>query len=199
MCSFTCSTGVGIDYNGTKYMLTAAHCFDPGSTLNNLQNWNDIGSNTYMGKVHSDDTSDKGDDIGLTTITPSGDIWTGPIGHAVSKPIYGWGTNPDGFDVYNEGAASGQLEAQVINNGYGCLYDLEGPPNEGTRTACNLTWAYGINVGYGAANQKGDSGGPVIRYTSNGHLLVTGIVSAAPTNSKTTCRYNTATTCYRGL
>jgi hypothetical protein len=197
--TFTCSTGVGIDYNGTKYMLTAAHCFDPGWKVYNQQWWNGEGSGTYMGEVHSDDTSARGDDIGLTTITPSGNIWTGPIGHAVSKPIYGWGTNPDGFDVYNEGAASGQLEAQVINNGYGCLFDMEGPPGEAKRAECNLTWAYGINVGYGAANQSGDSGGPVVRYSDN-HLLVTGIVNAASTDSKTTCRYNAGSgACYRGL
>jgi hypothetical protein len=53
-------------------------------------------------------------------------------------------------------------------------------------------------TGDAIANQGGDSGGPVTRNAS-GNTYAVGTVSAAQTNTTTTCTYYAATTCYTTL
>jgi len=113
-------------------------------------------------------------------------IWTGVIGDPVPKVVAGYTTNPDGDTVYDEGAYSGEVPATVQNNYYGCITEDTG------RIACNIVEA----TSSGIAVQRGDSGGPIVRYI-NGSLYVTGIVAAG--QDQIACQYNTqyAQTCFQ--
>lgn len=178
-----CTSGVGITYQGVQYMITAAHCYEPGWQIYN--EFVDVSRpNNYMGTETSRDVSYGGDDTALVRMPVSGNIWTGIIGQPVSTPVAGDATNTNGFTVYNEGAYSGEVAATVQNNYDGCI-SLSGYTGlSGSRKECNLVQA----TSSGIASQEGDSGGPVIRYIG-GRLMVTGIVSAGG-GPAITCEYN---------
>jgi hypothetical protein len=179
---YGCTSGAGITYKGVQYMITAAHCYEPGWSVYNEF----VGvsrPNNYMGTETSRDVSNGGDDTALVRMSVEGHIWTGIIGHPAAKAVAGDATNPDGDTVYNEGAYSGEVAATVVNNYFGCL-TLGGYTGlSHRRKECNLVEA----TSSGIANQDGDSGGPVIRYIG-GKLMVTGIVSAE--GPKIACQYN---------
>jgi hypothetical protein len=179
-----CTSGAGVTYQGVQYMITAAHCYEPGWSV-----YNEFAGvsrpNNFMGTETSRDVRNGGDDTALVRMSVEGHIWTGIIGAPAPKAVTGDATNPDGDTVYNEGAYSGEVAVTVVNNYYGCL-TLSGYTGlSGSRTECNLVEA----TSSGIANQEGDSGGPVIRYIG-GQLKVTGIVSAA-SGAAIACKYNT--------
>jgi hypothetical protein len=178
-----CTSGVGITYQGAQYMITAAHCYEPGWQIYN--EFVDVSRpDNFMGTETSRDVRNGGDDTGLVRMPVSGNIWTGIIGQPVPKPVAGDATNTNGYTVYNEGAYSGEVAATVENNYAGCI-SLSGYTGlSGSRTECNLVQA----ISNGIASQEGDSGGPVIRYIG-GRLMVTGIVSAGG-GTAITCQYN---------
>jgi Trypsin len=176
-----CTSGVGIDYFGIQYMLTASHCYDPGWAV-----YNEFAGvsrpNNLMGIEKSRDIRNGGDDTALIAMPVSNRIWAGAIGVAHSVVVAGAATNLVGDVVYNEGAYSGQLASVVQNNYAGCItsyYDTL----RAYRTECNIIWARSTGI----ANQEGDSGGPMVRWIA-GRLYVTGIVSAG--TGSVTCQYN---------
>lgn len=182
-----CTSGVGIVYQGAQYMLTAAHCYEPGWSI-----YNEFAGvsrpNNLMGTETSRDVNNGGDDTALVSMPVLNHIWTGVIGSPVPETAVGDATNPDGDTVYNEGAYSGQVPATVQNNYYGCIYVSGVTGVSGNRYECNIVEA----TSSGIANQDGDSGAPMIRYIG-GNLMVTGIVSAG--SGVVGCQYN-VTTCY---
>jgi hypothetical protein len=192
-----CTSGVGITYQGGQYMVTAAHCYEPGWNIYNQ--FVDVSRpDNYMGTEASRDVRKDGDDTALLRMPVSGAIWTGIIGKPQGKAVAGYATNPDGDTVYNEGAYSGEAAATVVNNYPGCISVSGYIGVSGKRTECNLVEA----VSSGIASQEGDSGGPVIRYVG-GKLMVTGIVSAGG-GSAIACTYNTqyeltAKSCYHSV
>lgn len=165
-----CSTGVGIVFARVRYMLTASHCFSPGTKIYN----GFTGSGAYVGTDYANDWLDWGDDTALLAVSPSDLVWTGAIGSPLAVTTAGWASSPDGDRVCNEGAISGQVCSMVVNNFFGCL-DFYYPVLDGKRHECNLVWSEATNSGI--ANESGDSGGPVVRYI-DGKLYVVGIVSA---------------------
>ena len=194
---YGCSSGVGITYQGAQYMITAAHCYEPGWKIYNEL----VGvsrPNNYMGTEASRDITKNGDDTALVSMPVKGGIWTGVIGNSVARPVAGYATNPDGDTVYDEGAYSGEVAVKVVNNYGGCISISGYVGVSGKRTECNLVEA----TSSGIASQEGDSGGPVIRYVG-GKLMVTGIVSASG-GQAIACQYNiqyerTADSCYHTL
>jgi hypothetical protein len=178
-----CTSGAGITYQGVQYMITAAHCYEPGWQIYN--EFVDVSRpGNFMGTETSRDVRNGGDDTALVRMPVSGNIWTGIVGHPVPKPVAGDATNNKGYTVYNEGAYSGEVAATVVSNNYGCI-SLSGYIGlSGSRKECNLVEA----TSSGIASQEGDSGGPVIRYIG-GRLMVTGIVSAGG-GAAITCQYN---------
>lgn len=182
-----CTSGVGIVYQGAQYMLTAAHCYEPGWSI-----YNEFAGvsrpNNLMGTETSRDINNGGDDTALVSMPVLNHIWTGVIGSPVPVAAAGDTTNPDGDTVYNEGAYSGQVPATVENNYYGCIWVSGITGVSGNRYECNI-----VEAGSGGiATQDGDSGAPMIRYIGS-NLMVTGIVSAG--SGTTGCQYN-ITTCY---
>jgi Trypsin len=178
-----CTSGVGITYQGAQYMITAAHCYEPGWQIYN--EFVDVSRpDNFMGTEVSRDVRSGGDDTALVRMPVSGNIWTGIIGQPVPKPVAGDATNTNGFTVYNEGAYSGEVAARVQNNYAGCIYLSGYTGLSSSRKECNLVQA----TSSGIASQEGDSGGPVIRYIG-GRLMVTGIVSASG-GPAITCQYN---------
>ncbi len=176
-----CTSGVGINYNGSQYMLTASHCYTPGWAV-----YNEFAGasrpNNYMGTETSRDVRNDGDDTALISMPVSNQIWIGGIGSARSTVVAGGATNPDGDTVYNEGAYSGQVAATVVNNYLGCISLNYGKP-VGLRTECNIVEARSGGI----ANQEGDSGGPIVRWIG-GQLYITGIVSDG--TGAVACQYN---------
>ena len=180
---YGCTSGVGITDDDVQYMITAAHCYEPGWPIYN--EFLDVSRpNNYMGTETSRDVRSGGDDTALVRMPVEGNIWTGIVGHPVAKQVAGDATNPDGDTVYNEGAYSGEVAAKVVNNYYGCISPTGYTGLSGARRECNVVEA----TSSGIANQEGDSGGPIIRYIG-GKLMVTGIVSAG--DDATACKYNT--------
>jgi Trypsin len=178
-----CTSGVGITYRGVQYMVTAAHCYEPGWQIYN--EFVDVSRpDNFMGTETSRDVRNRGDDTALVRMPVEGNIWTGIVGHPVPKPVYGDATNPNGDTVYNEGAYSGEVAVTVVNSYRGCISVPDYIGLSGKRTECNIVEA----ESGGIASQEGDSGGPVIRYIG-GRLMVTGIVSAAD-GSAIACQYN---------
>jgi hypothetical protein len=194
---YGCTSGVGISYRGAQYMVTAAHCYEPGWKIyNELVGVSRPGN--YMGTETSRDVGKDGDDTALVRMPVKGGIWTGIIGNPVARPVAGYATNPDGDIVYDEGAYSGEVAVKVVNNYGGCISISGYAGVSGKRTECNLVEA----TSNGIASQEGDSGGPVIRYIG-GKLMVTGIVSASG-GPAVACQYNTqyertADSCYHTL
>jgi hypothetical protein len=184
-----CTSGAGITYGGHEYMLTAAHCYEPGWSIYNALAGQ---PGTFMGTESSRDVSYGGDDTALLNMSSSDLIWTGIIGQPVRVNDTGWATNPDGDVVCNEGAYSGEVCSRVQNNYYGCIWVSDYTGLSGSRYECNIVWSERLSSPY-IGNQAGDSGGPMIRYV-NGSLKVTGIVSAG--SGVVPCQYNT-TTCYQ--
>jgi hypothetical protein len=183
---FGCTSGVGINYAGHQYMLTAAHCYQPGWSVYNALAGQ---PGTFMGTEQSRDVSSGGDDTALINMTPNNKIWTGIIGHPLAKVVAGATTNPDGDTVCNEGAYSGEVCSTVQNNFFGCISVSGYTGISGTRTECNLV----ESESSGIANQEGDSGAPMIRYIGS-NLEVTGIVSAG--SGPVACQFN-VTTCFQ--
>jgi hypothetical protein len=185
---YGCTSGAGINYGGTQYMMTAAHCFEPGWGIYNALAGQ---TGTYMGTEYSRDVANGGDDTALLSMPPNSHIWTGAIGSPAGVADTGSATNPDGDTVCNEGAYSGEVCSVVQNNYYGCISVSGYTGISGSRTECNIVEA----ESGGIANQDGDSGAPMIRYIS-GALKATGIVSAA-SDGPISCQYNSSTpTCY---
>ena len=179
-----CTSGAAITNGGVNYVITAAHCYVPGTKLYNAFAGR-VGR--YVGFEESRDVSYGGDDTALTSITPTPNVWTGVIGSPGLTPVTGDATNPVGDTVCNEGSASGEVCPVVKSSYYGCL-NVSGyiGVTGGTRYECNLVSATEPNNGIG--NQDGDSGGPVVRYVG-GNLKDVGIVSASG-GSKIGCKYN---------
>lgn len=116
-----CTSGAGITYKGTNYMLTAAHCYTPGEPVYNAFPGQ---QGPKMGTEHSRDVSDGGDDTALLSMPVSGLIWTGIPGKPARTTVHGSGTNPVGDTVCNEGAYSGEVCATVesyLPGSGGCL------------------------------------------------------------------------------
>lgn len=182
-----CTSGTAITFEGTRYMLTAAHCFEPGATIENAFEGH---TGTKMGTEHSRDVVNGGDDTALLSMTVSGLDWTGIIGKPHEVAVAGDATNPDGDTVCDEGAYSGEVCSKVVNNDYGCISVKGYTGLSGARTECNLVEATASHNGI--AVQEGDSGGPMIRYIDGG-LRVTGIVSIG--SGSATCVYNLPSAC----
>jgi hypothetical protein len=180
-----CTSGAAINYNGARYMLTAAHCYQPGWSIYNAFGGQ---SGPYMGYEVSRDVSYGGDDTALLSMSSSDLIWTGIVGQPVRATDTGWATNPDADVVCNEGAYWGEVCSVVQNNYLGCKWVGPYSGLSGNRYECNLVLASRIDNRI--ANQAGDSGGPMIRYVG-GNLKVTGVVSGSDSSTQVGCQYNT--------
>ncbi len=178
-----CTSGVGITYLGAPYMITASHCFDSSwPVYNGFDGLQPEGP--FMGTTGAQDTSNGGADTELISMPVTNRIWTGAIGSPTSSPVLGFGDNPLGATVYNEGAYSGEepstvksdFPIAVESDAPGCI-TLKVPLFGRNRTECHLVYAVSDTPG-GIANQEGDSGGPIVQVGSDG-VTVTGIDSAS--------------------
>jgi hypothetical protein len=186
-----CTSGAGINYNGNQYMLTAAHCYEPGWDIYNAFAGD---SGPEMGTEYSRDVSDGGDDTALISMSTSDLIWAGGYDKPVRQIDYGSATNPDGDTVCNEGSYSGEVCSTVVSENYGCIWVGPIVGLSGSRYECNLDEAQAVGTTTDIATEDGDSGAPMIRYL-NGELNVTGIVSAG--SSPVACQFNVGSTCYQ--
>ena len=184
-----CTSGAGITYNGSQYMVTAAHCYEPGWGIYNAFAGD---SGPEMGTEHSRDVSNGGDDTALVSMAVSDLIWTGGYNVPVRTVVYGSATNRDGDKVCNEGAYSGEVCSVVQNEALGCISAGPYTGLSGDRYECDIVEATST-TGTDIADEAGDSGAPVIRYLS-GELNVAGIVSAA--SGVVPCQFNVSATCY---
>jgi hypothetical protein len=191
-----CSAGFGVTVNGTKELLTAAHCFDQGDTIINALG--STGSMTTVGTVNQRDTAWSGTDSELIPTNASNMIQTGVIGVPATSYVNGWATNPAGYQVCQSGAFSGAVCGITIASDtiYGdpgtCLtVSVDGYP----RLECHLIHANAL-PGL-IANQAGNSGGPVYRYIGT-NLAALGIISASTAGDTVPCVYN-STTCYNDI
>src|SRR6202453_2190863 len=85
---YGCTSGAGITYKGVQYMITAAHCYEPGWSVYNEF----VGvsrPDNYMGTETSRDVSNGGDDTALVRMSVEGHVWTGIIGHPAAKAVAG--------------------------------------------------------------------------------------------------------------
>lgn len=180
-----CTAGVGIAWQGAEYMLTAGHCFPSGSPI-----YNGIVGGPYMGEVSPVQKYRwPGGDTELLDMSVTNPVWTGAIDHPSLQTVVGFGTNPLGSTVYNEGALSGQVGATVISDfppgdpsaGGGCIKEQDGKTGP-VFVACHVIEA--VAPPGEVANETGDSGGPVVQFV-NGGVVVTGIVSSG--NTKVNC------------
>ncbi len=191
-----CSAGFGVNVNGQKELLTAAHCFASGDVITN--SLSGVGSQSVIGTVNQRDTSWTGTDTELIPTSASNSIQIGAIGAPVTAYVNGWSTNPAGYQVCESGAFSGNICGLTIASDtiYGdpgtCLtVTLDGGP----RIECHLIHA---NAPAGLiANQAGNSGGPVYRYMGS-FLAGVGIISASTPSNTVPCVAN-VTTCYNDL
>jgi hypothetical protein len=191
-----CSAGFGVTVNGTKELLTAAHCFASGDQITNALGA--TGSQLVVGYVGQRDLVWTGTDTELIPTNASNQIQTGYIGAPTMSYVNGWASNPAGYQVCQSGAFSGALCGITIASDtvYGdpgtCLLAyVDGQP----RISCHLIHA---NAAAGQiANQAGDSGGPVYRFIGSS-LAAVGIVSSSTPGNTVPCVYN-ATTCFNDL
>lgn len=191
-----CSAGFGVTVNGTKQLLTAAHCFQSGDQIVNGMGSN--GSQTFIGYVGQRDLAWTGTDTELIPSNSSNMIQTGVIGSPAVSYVNGWASNPAGYQVCESGAFSGAVCGITIalDTVYGdpgtCLtVYVDGLP----RIECHLIHA---NAAPGMiANQSGNSGGPVYRFIGSS-LAAVGIISGSTPGNTVPCVYN-STLCFNDI
>ena len=172
----SCSTGFTLtNYYGTRYMITAGHCGNLGTTWLN-------GTRTYTVGTVQFRTIDNGTNDAelLGGATYAAYIYTASTTFA---PVRGTFYACSGCYVRFDGSKTGGAYAYVGNSNTSCQTISYGSSG-GTYYACNLVEATSTGI---APCQYGDSGGPV--YVTNGNALyAVGIITALKSSSPT-CWY----------
>ena len=191
-----CTSGFPV-HNGTPdyYMITAAHCFNLGSTVYNKSVTIPLGSGPAMGNVSNRDTTSGGLDaelIYLSHTSGSSLIWTG--GTATQNPVRsvvsGAKTSPVGYQVCADGAFEG-THCSLTIQANGVTISLNG------RTVSSQVYVTSSDP---QAAGNGDSGGPVYRF-SGSSLYGVGVISGGASTPSTCVNWYPQTTrsCYSSL
>jgi len=192
-----CTSGFGATIGSTSVLITAAHCFALNSSV--INGLNGTGGFASIGSVSHRDMAYQGTDTETINGSSSDLIWSGVIGSPTEAFVSGYTSSPAGDQVCNSGSASGEvcgitISSTTIYTGLGtCITVLVDGSN---RTECHLIYATAASGAI--ANESGDSGGPVFRF-SGSNLEATGIVSASTMNDTVNCVYNTNQICYNDL
>ena len=195
-----CSSAFPVLHNSVPGMLTASHCnvgAPVGVVFTNEIFYNaggHDGSGDSLGAFSDRETGNQNGDAAVFNTQnyggSSSSIWTGVIGSPVKKLVADSTTNPEGTYVYNEGAYSGETPpANIVNNNTCSDY-------VGFRTVCHLIYAEALGPS-SVVNQAGDSGGPMVKFTSDGRVLAAGIASGH-SSGVVACNYN-PTTCWNNV
>jgi hypothetical protein len=195
-----CSSGIGVHDANHTYMLTAAHCFNPGQEVQNgyvetvlgKNNYLTYGSNTNIGTVTKDDFLFCDEpDFGLCTSTTDTALIQAPTGYDVFKSgwnsseyatIAGYSENEVGDHVCTSGAFTGEacfLQISSLNQGLILCYDDQNQQFAPTNP-CEAVYPAGSaannNNSHLVSSGAGDSGGPVYYVDPNGVYTARGMI-----------------------
>lgn len=160
----TCSVGFSIKYHGVYRSTTARHCL-AGVTYygrNSARSYGKAGVSNAAGGQ-------------LLGATGAGHVWVGPYDTTRSVPVRGLRVSQPGDYVCTEGGNSGERCWLRVTSGWFTYGDGYGNTFR-VRSALKLAGG-----GTFSAGAQGDSGGPVVQYTSNGVNAVGMIQGAAGT------------------
>lgn len=162
-----CTSGVPVhDGLGTKYLLTAEHCFSLGARVYNKSALIPRGTGNFIGVVSNVLGGNRGIDAALINTNSSKLIFTGYTTGATTANISGFVGSPAGAKVCHSGAFEGEICGFSVDaNGCNTF--------NGGKTYCNLLHASGTNP---QAVGEGDSGGPVFTRTGS-TVRASGIVT----------------------
>ena len=168
-----CSSGFTLtNVNGTRYAITAGHCWSTGTHVStNGQSFGSVdfrrnGNNNYDNEL-----------IGGASY--AGRMWIGSVNTSTSYPVRSSANSCTGCRVYFNGSVTGQSLATLSGSPFCGTIDSGGS----AYTACGLQEA----VGSSQICAHGDSGGPVFAYDGNGGAIAVGIITAIVTG--TDCWY----------
>ncbi len=153
--------------SGTRYLLSAAHCWVTGTGIKNYS-YSLAGAGYYggskrtIGTVTNRDSAQRGLDVELIKADSSPAAFTGTINHQQVVNDSGSIGSYDGDQVCQDGAFEDETCGLVIDQVNQCISFTEIPP-PATRTACEEDHAY--NPSGKIANGEGDSGSGVIRFS----------------------------------
>jgi hypothetical protein len=170
-----CTSGYGVEINGSPRLVTAGHCFDVGMDIRNAQlcganctGW--FGSDNVMGSTTQNGLGNNmcncnGQELDSAIVTGcdlngvcGGDdlIWTGVIGDPQRSNVSGIGAWQTGDQVCESGAYGGEkcdFTVQGVDHCYNLGFYL-----------CHITTATVTN---GDHSIDGDSGGPWFRFSGS--------------------------------
>lgn len=209
-----CTTGIPVhNPGGAEYILTAAHCsVDPrtgsngagnastGSEVHNYANGLAMGTFNQIGFISNSGLSYLGyqpygagsyptfqglDAALISTADSSSLVYTGssrtPSRSVMSGPIGG----PAGAQVCADGAYEGQHCGMVISANSGANFLYFGESNAGAQYVMRANHVMTATSSDSQAVGSGDSGGPVLRYTSSG-MYVTGTITGFDSDGRCT-------------
>lgn len=171
-----CTTGFGIVIGGVDRLLTAGHCYLPGTSVINARSLggNAIsGSGASLGKVTESGWETGHLDSEVISGPGSDLIWTGPIGNPQRATVSGVGTWAVGDQVCSSGAYGGEICGLTVTHVNYCMLLNADLPNIrlDLRLVSHITQVQGSREFV-----RGDSGGPVFRFSGSA-LEAVGTVS----------------------
>lgn len=184
-----CTSGYGVQTGaGTKYLLSAAHCWNTGASITNyssaLASLGDYGgTNNFIGKVGRVDTEYGGNDAELINTRSSPAVWTAGSTNPQTADVSGVDKPVAGTQVCEDGAYEGEICGLVVKLTDQCI-NL-GLDNGTTRYVCHETEA--VNPGGGIANGQGDSGSGAFNF--HGSLLEAAGIDSAGSNPVPCAQY----------
>jgi hypothetical protein len=169
---FLCTSGFTGDAGGTRVMVTAGHCFDPGNAVFSTgggQAWG-----TFLRHVAFPDP-----DLAIIAgTTYEGAIYVGGVASESGAAVTSFGDPVVGDGGYCwSGQTSGEVCGNTVVSLTGQLCDAAGCTN-------NLT------VSNGALTQPGDSGSPWYQISGDGTISIRGITVGVVAGSNVWHRYS---------
>jgi len=173
-----CTSGFGMLRGSTPYLLTAFHCFAPLAAV--FTGPPPVAPARRIGTVRMSIPPIDSEAIEIAAPGQAGSfVYTGGVGVGEGTArIAGPGRNIAGLAVCNSGSFSGELCGIAIAR----VRVIFVEPIRGVRIRIGpMVWGRTMVPG-GIANAKGNSGGPIIRYTASpGRVLAMGTDSASIT------------------
>lgn len=156
----TCTSGFTLtNLYGTRYSITAGHCYGLNSTVTtNGWNMGAVNFRTWGGRQNDAELIGGG--------SYAGKVWIGGAGNAGNTwmPVHGAENSCNGCYVWENGAITGQTLVQL--SGYPYCDNLAGV------ISCNVQDTYSTGA---VACHGGDSGNPVFAYNGRGGVTAIGI------------------------